>query len=64
MYSLHAFQPLSCRIRESKVLDNDCMHSCQHIKESDTIPAVLFIPLAIDAIRAFWCSIVVRFDEK
>ena len=39
------------------------MHSCQQIKEIDTIPAVLFIPLAIDASRAFWCLIVVQFDE-
>ena len=37
------------------------MHSCQHVKE---IPAVLFIPLAIDESRAFWCFIVVQFDEK
>ena len=34
------------------------MHSCQHIKEIDTIPAVLFIPLAIDAIRAFCVSLL------
>ena len=48
----------------SKVLDNNCMHSGQHIKEIDTIPAVLFIPLARDMIRAFWCFIVLQFDEK
>ena len=40
------------------------MLSCQHIKEIDTIPAVLFIPLAIDAITAFWCFIAVKFYEK
>ena len=40
------------------------MHSRQHIKEIDTIPAVLFIPLSIDTIRAFWCFIVLQFDEK
>ena len=40
------------------------MLSCQHIKEIDTIPAIVFIPFAIDAIRAFWCFVVVQFDEK
>ena len=64
MNGLHAFYTLSCRIRDSKVLDNDCMHSDQHIKGIDTIPAMSCIPLAIDTIRAFWCFIVLQFDEK
>ena len=40
------------------------MHSFQHIKQIETIPAVLFKPLAVDASRALWCFIVVQFDEK
>ena len=46
-----------------KVLNYDCMHSGQHIKEIDKTLAVLFIP-AIDMITAFWCFIVLQFDEK
>ena len=40
------------------------MYSCQHIKDNGTIPAVLFIPLATDASRAFWCFIAAHFDEE
>ena len=40
------------------------MHSGQHIKEIDTIPAVFIIPLVLDTIRVFWCFIVFQFDEK
>ena len=47
-----------------KVFDYDCMHSDQHIKEIDKTLAVLFIPLAVITIRAFWCCIVLQFDEQ
>ena len=40
-----------------------CIH-VNTIKDIDTIPAILFIPLAKDAGRAFWCFIVVQIDEK
>ena len=40
------------------------MHSGQHINEIDKIPAVLFVPLAIDTFRDFWCFIDLQFDEK
>ena len=40
------------------------MYSDQHIKEIDKTLAVLFIPLALDTIRAFWCCIVIQFDEQ
>ena len=46
-------KPYPVELVTEKVLNYDCMHSGQHIKEIDKILAMLFIPLAIDTIRAF-----------
>ena len=63
MNSLHAFKTLFCLIRDSKGYGLR-LHAGQHIKEIDKTLAVLIIPSAIDTIRAFWCFIVLQFDEK
>ena len=47
-----------------KNLDYDCMHSGPYIIKIDQTLVALIIPLARDTIRAFWCFIILQFDEK